>query len=826
MLDEVAAPLGQGQRVVLAQVLLVQHLEADVLHLGDDPAGAGELTVGEDVAVDEVAGLLAPVVRPGDAVVEQHAARAQPVADPGEVGRVVAHPDVLGEPDRRHGVEAGLGDVAVVGVPHLGEVGQPLVGDRLARPQRLLARQGDPEHLHALACGVADHAAPAAADVEQPVTGLQAQLVEDQAVLVLLSLLQGRRGVGVAGARVRHRRTEHHLVEAVGHVVVVADRVGVAGHRVAQPLRDAPPAGQRLLRRRRGRREPLDAQGARGLDGRGGRGAPEPHRREVDEQVVGVARVHAFDVEVTRDVGPGQPQLTRGRGEVRRGTRRAQVQRPHGVGRAERGPVVRPHAQGNRPVEHGLDDLGDGHLLPSLSGHRLWVVGWVGWSRRSGSADRLGVEVGQPAVGVVPALEFGVVIAAVEPVELVLVVERLGVERLVTPQCGDLVLDAPVRGARPRSRVGRHRRPEADVDVQLTGPQRVERPRLLAAKSQRAQPDRLDRHLTQEPAQEVGGGAERDLDVLHHPLARRPALPGLEPVGHGEAPVEGDELPVDAAAQPAPGPQPAHGRVLRAEGPRAPEPVGVPAPQVVEGGEPVALRRGGIVLDGPVVDLPARVVARRARLLAAGPEHEVRLGGREHDAVDVVDPLTVERSVGDRGPDSRDEVVEVVEAHVAQGDDAAHRLELDAQPGRVAERAVGVGEAAEEVGVARPGIRRDHLTRTGEHVHLEHRLVRQPVAPRRRLDAEAGDRPTHRDGAQLRHDERGEPVRQRGVDEVLVGAHALHVGRAGVDVDVDDPGQGGGDRGGRRCRWHLVLEPLPRRTLRHPDHRLQLHVRS
>ena len=37
---------------------------------------------------------------------------------------------------------------------------------------------------------------------------------------------------------------------------------------------------------------------------------------------------------------------------------------------------------------------------------------------------------------------------------------------------------------------------------------------------------------------------------------------------------------------------------------------------------------------------------------------------------------------------------------------------------------------------------------------------------------------------------------------------------------------GGGDRGGRRRRRHLVLEPLSRRALRHPDHRLQLHVRS
>ena len=55
MFDEVAAPVPQCQRIVVAQVLLVHHLQADVLHLGDDPAGTGELPVGEDVAVDETA---------------------------------------------------------------------------------------------------------------------------------------------------------------------------------------------------------------------------------------------------------------------------------------------------------------------------------------------------------------------------------------------------------------------------------------------------------------------------------------------------------------------------------------------------------------------------------------------------------------------------------------------------------------------------------------------------------------------------------------------------------------------------------------------------
>ena len=80
--------------------------------------------------------------------------------------------------------------------------------------------------------------------------------------------------------------------------------------------------------------------------------------------------------------------------------------------------------------------------------------------------------------------------------------------------------------------------------------------------------------------------------------------------------------------------------------------------------------------------------------------------------------------------------------------------------------------------VARPGRVVTTSPAPVKHVHLEHRLVRQPVAEAGRLDAEAGDRAAERDRAQLRHDQRDQAVRQRGVDEVLVGAHALHLGGA------------------------------------------------
>ena len=72
-----------------------------------------------------------------------------------------------------------------------------------------------------LARRVQGHRPPAAADVEQARAGAQVELTRDEVDLSRLRLLEGFLGRGEDGARVRHRRTEHHLVEAVRHVVVV-----------------------------------------------------------------------------------------------------------------------------------------------------------------------------------------------------------------------------------------------------------------------------------------------------------------------------------------------------------------------------------------------------------------------------------------------------------------------------------------------------------------------------------------------------------------------------------------------------------------------------
>ncbi len=87
---------------------------------------------------------------------------------------------------------------------------------------------------------MAHHATPPAADVEQPHTGLQAELAGDKVVLVLLSLLQGRVVSGVASAGVGHRRTQDHFVKTVRNVVVVTDGGGVAALAMSRVERARP----------------------------------------------------------------------------------------------------------------------------------------------------------------------------------------------------------------------------------------------------------------------------------------------------------------------------------------------------------------------------------------------------------------------------------------------------------------------------------------------------------------------------------------------------------------------------------------------------------
>ena len=114
----------------------------------------------------------------------------------------------------------------------------PASAARCARQRGLRLGERDPGHVHAvLARGVQRERAPAAADVEHALAGLQRELRADEVELGALGLLERRRAARPDRARVRHRLVEEEREELVGEVVVVRDRALVAQDRVALALR-------------------------------------------------------------------------------------------------------------------------------------------------------------------------------------------------------------------------------------------------------------------------------------------------------------------------------------------------------------------------------------------------------------------------------------------------------------------------------------------------------------------------------------------------------------------------------------------------------------
>ncbi len=102
--------------------------------------------------------------------------------------------------------------------------------DLLLGEGELLLRQRDAVRGDAVVLRrVADEAAPAAADVEEALAGLQAQLAADHFELVALRLGDVVVPVGVVGAGVDHLGVEEERVELVRQVVVELDVVLVVG---------------------------------------------------------------------------------------------------------------------------------------------------------------------------------------------------------------------------------------------------------------------------------------------------------------------------------------------------------------------------------------------------------------------------------------------------------------------------------------------------------------------------------------------------------------------------------------------------------------------
>ena len=377
---------------------------------------------------------------------------------------------------------------------------------------------------------------------------------------------------------------------------MVADRPRSPGRAVPQAQRE-PPGGAHLLRRR------LAAGAACAVPAPAPTRAPAPATGAAIRRSSSISLSSSYgspgstplDLEVALQVGARQTERARRGGEV--ADRRAgwpggcRSRRPACRPRCRRTPRSAP-AHRRRRAGRRWPRASRGRP-PAVPSHR---------PRRSSSpasppSHRLRIEIQQPCVRVVPRLDLPVGRAAVERPELVLVVEGVGVQRLVAAVLGDGLLDAPVDVAVRGARRDRHGRPEADVDVRLA-PAPAGRAATAAARRRRrtGRPGRR-RAAAAGTARPAGSapraGTRRGSRRCARAGSRRPAPPAprsgstAQPVDPGGQPVpvlQPDQLPVDVAAQPALGPEPADRRMLGTEGAGAPEPVGVPAPQVVADG--------------------------------------------------------------------------------------------------------------------------------------------------------------------------------------------------------------------------------------------------
>ncbi len=229
---EVGPPAAQGLAVVQAVVVDGGDGEVgDPADRPDDGLHRGQAAAGEDERLDEVLRVLGPLVALGldhDRLQGHQPVGAQEAPAVAEEGVVLAPVDGLDHLDGGELV-VGAGEVAVVVVQHGDAVGQALAGDPLGGVGVLLGRDrggGDPGAV--VAGRVHGEAAPAGADLDDPLVGAQVEHAAEPVELLLGGVLE--RGVPGRedGRRVHHRGVEEVLEEVVAEVVVGPDVRAVA----------------------------------------------------------------------------------------------------------------------------------------------------------------------------------------------------------------------------------------------------------------------------------------------------------------------------------------------------------------------------------------------------------------------------------------------------------------------------------------------------------------------------------------------------------------------------------------------------------------------
>ncbi|MCY1235775.1 hypothetical protein D9M72_484040 [compost metagenome] len=219
--------------VVQAQAFDVDDFQPGLTDLRRDHRQVRQLAVGEHIFSNEFTGTAphrtAIGVLGGDPVIHHQAAlfhRAeQSLAVLREIG--VAH--VFKHADADYLVEAAiLRQIAIVEQLQLDQVLQALRFYALPGQSQLLLAEGDTEHSRAkLSRSKTRQSAPTTPNIQQIFAGLQAQLATQMTELGLLGLLEAFAAGLEVSAGIRHVAVEPQLIERVGKVVVVGNRLGV-----------------------------------------------------------------------------------------------------------------------------------------------------------------------------------------------------------------------------------------------------------------------------------------------------------------------------------------------------------------------------------------------------------------------------------------------------------------------------------------------------------------------------------------------------------------------------------------------------------------------
>ncbi|MCY1366784.1 hypothetical protein D9M69_536900 [compost metagenome] len=199
-------PGPQRARVVRAQAFGIDHLQPGRRGLAQHVRHVQQLAAGKDVFLDEVAHARAELavvqLTRGDAVVEHQPARLEQRVDLAKVGRHVGRAHVLEHAHRRDLVERlRVGQLAVVAQLHAHAALQAFFLDEPLHVRVLVLRQGDARGVHAVVLGRPhQQRAPARADVQVALAGLQHELAADVVELGFLRLRQRELGRAEVGA--------------------------------------------------------------------------------------------------------------------------------------------------------------------------------------------------------------------------------------------------------------------------------------------------------------------------------------------------------------------------------------------------------------------------------------------------------------------------------------------------------------------------------------------------------------------------------------------------------------------------------------------------